>query len=267
MNTTQQHFTLPSTVRRERDGGREYLVAPVTLIVPGVLQGSRGALFYPEHEVAKNARAWNGMPLTVGHPYLNGHPVAANTPGITHIGTVRNAGMTGGKLTGEAWIDVDMTRRVHPRLFHAVERGETVEVSTGLYTRNDPAPVGATYRGRDYTHIARDHRPDHLAILTDQRGACNTDHGCGINNHWGNAVNRGCTMPIQEIDWQTGEIVTTNCGCSEEPSDTPLPVIPPPYGLSDDLFDDDPPAASTNPHDIMPTTEIDWATGEVVTGW
>jgi hypothetical protein len=31
--------------RRETLNGREYIVAPVTLIVPGVLNGSKGALY------------------------------------------------------------------------------------------------------------------------------------------------------------------------------------------------------------------------------
>lgn len=52
--------------------GREYLVAPLFLIVPGVLNGSKGALYYPGDEIAKNIGAWNGMPLTNGHPTMRG---------------------------------------------------------------------------------------------------------------------------------------------------------------------------------------------------
>jgi hypothetical protein len=48
--------------------GREWLVAPLTLIVPGVLNGSNGPLLYPREEVARDPQAWNGMPLVVYHP-------------------------------------------------------------------------------------------------------------------------------------------------------------------------------------------------------
>ena len=66
---------LSGQVRRKTVGGREYLVAPLSLIVPGVLNGSRGPLLYPEAEVRRDTSIWNGMPLTKGHPTRNGSPV------------------------------------------------------------------------------------------------------------------------------------------------------------------------------------------------
>ncbi|GAF79791.1 unnamed protein product, partial [marine sediment metagenome] len=51
---------------------RQHLVAPITLIVPGVLNGSQGALYYPPEEVKNSVAAWNYMPLVVYHPKLNG---------------------------------------------------------------------------------------------------------------------------------------------------------------------------------------------------
>jgi hypothetical protein len=44
-------------VRERRMGGRDYLVAPLSLIVPGVLNGSQGPLYYPEEEIARNLRS------------------------------------------------------------------------------------------------------------------------------------------------------------------------------------------------------------------
>jgi hypothetical protein len=65
-------------------------------------------------------------------------------------------------------------REVHRGLSAAIEAGHTVEVSTGLFfdhagTSDDGAVVGANFR------------PDHLAILPDQRGACSRAAGCGLS--------------------------------------------------------------------------------------
>src|SRR5258706_4550073 len=51
-------------VRRASYNGREYLVAPGVLIVPGVLPGSQGPLYYPPDEVGKDPGAWHDKPMT-----------------------------------------------------------------------------------------------------------------------------------------------------------------------------------------------------------
>jgi hypothetical protein len=59
-----------------------------------------------------------------------------------------------------------------------------------LFTDNETAPPGASHLGRPYNFVARNYRPDHLAILPDQRGACSIEDGCGLN------TNRlGCAAP------------------------------------------------------------------------
>ena len=73
-------------------------------------------------------------------------------------------------------------RRKRPALFADLAAGRKIELSTGLFTDNEPARPGATHNGRAYGHVARAHRPDHLAILPDRRGACSVDDGCGVNN-------------------------------------------------------------------------------------
>lgn len=182
------HITanLRGPVRRVRADGREYLVAPLTLIVPGVLNGSKGALYYPPDEVAADPSAWNGTPLVVYHPRSpDGAHLSAREPGILDeqgVGLVRKA-KTNGKLTAEGWFDVEATRRVDPSVLEALERGDKIELSTGLYTDNEPAPPGATdpRTGRPYDYIARKYRPDHVAVLPDQQGACSLRDGCGVN--------------------------------------------------------------------------------------
>lgn len=174
---------ISGTIRREEKFGRQFLIAPATLIVPGVLNGSQGALLYPESEVGRNVDAWNHTPLVYYHPTDNGENVSARSPEILDkyfIGYIFNA-TANGKLTAECWFDVNALRKVDPELYRKVESGKSVELSTGLFTRNDVAPKGATHNGREYQFIARDYRPDHVAILPDEQGACSIDDGCGVN--------------------------------------------------------------------------------------
>ena len=178
--------------RRVTRNGREYVVAPMTLIVPGVLNGSQGPLFYPEEEITKNAAAWNGMPLVVGHPYdSEGNPISARSPDILDaqgVGEVFNAivsrqfhGKSDTKLVAEGWFDVERTQKVDASILNSLEAGNLLELSTGLFTDNKPAPAGSVHNDRPYSFIASNYRPDHLAILMDSRGACSVADGCGVN--------------------------------------------------------------------------------------
>ncbi len=176
--------------RKEVLNGRRYLVAAATLIVPGVLNGSQGALYYPPDEVLKDPEIWNAVPLVVDHPTVDGTPVSARHPAVLNdcgIGFIFNAKGTDGALVAEAWFDADALRRADAKLPPAqrilprLERGLPIELSTGLRTRNDPAPAGAVYNGQPYDFIARDYGPDHVAVLPGKRGACSNADGCGVN--------------------------------------------------------------------------------------
>lgn len=192
METLSYNFT--SRPRREFQAGREYIVAPATLISPGILSGSLGPLYYPREELQKNPSAWNGMPITVYHPVDNdGIQLSAKHTGVWErqgIGVAKKA-KANGRLTAECWFDVVKTKSVDRRLgtnvLQMLERGERLELSTGLYTTNDPAPPGfLDHNGTPYEGlIAKNYRPDHVAILPDQKGACSIDNGCGVNNSFG----------------------------------------------------------------------------------
>jgi hypothetical protein len=174
--------------RRETLNGRKYVVAPLRLIVPGVLNGSRGPLFYPAEEIARDPGAWNGMPIVGYHPIVNGAHVSARDPAILEtqgLGYVFRA-KADGPLDGEGWFDEALTgnfdsrladeHKILPRLLG----GKLLELSTGLFTDNEPAPEGSVHNGKPYAFVARRHRPDHLAILPDQIGACSNADGCGV---------------------------------------------------------------------------------------
>ena len=188
METILLNAEVPTRVRRVVRNGRTYLVAPLTLIVPGVLAGNQGPLYYPADEVARNPSDWNGFPITVYHPTSNGAPVSALAPGVLErqgVGHLENTHVTSnGRLRAEGWFDVELTQRVDPRVLASLRARKPMEISTGLYTDNEPAQmVGNHYplhRGREYHYVARSYKPDHLAILPDQVGACSLNDGCGL---------------------------------------------------------------------------------------
>lgn len=179
--------TVTTKVRYETHNGRRYMIAPLTLIVRGVLSGSQGPLMYRLEDIAANHQAWDGKPLVSFHPIdpLNNAHLSANDEGVLSrqgIGVFRRPQITrDGKLKGEAWFDEERTRRVNKEIYNSLKAGRQLECSSGLYTTNVPAPLGSNHNGVPFTHYATNHIPDHVAILTDgQIGACSLQAGCGV---------------------------------------------------------------------------------------
>lgn len=165
--------------------GRKYLVAPMNLIVPGVLPGSKGPLYYPPQEIARTADAWNGVPLVLNHPKsLSGENISAYSDGVVAkhgLGFVTDSHVDSKqRLRATGWFDVERTGALAPDILSALQSGKPVELSTGLFTDNAEAPQGSNVNGRSYTHIAKNYRPDHVAILTHEVGACTIQDGCGV---------------------------------------------------------------------------------------
>lgn len=179
---------LSPSIRRVTRDGRKYLVADATLIVPGVLNGSRGRLYYPPDEVSRDLTQWDKTPMVAYHPQVNGQHVSVRTPGIIEasgLGFIERNRYED-KHKSELWFDEEYTgnydkklkpeHRIVPRLL----AGKPIELSTGLYTDNIQGR-GVSPDGREYDAVARNYRPDHLAILPDQVGACSVEAGCGVN--------------------------------------------------------------------------------------
>lgn len=171
---------ISKTYREETLNGRNYLVTPMTMIVPGVLVGSKGRLFYPPEEVGKDPTPWNGIPITYYHPTKNGKPVSAKEVDENDIIGVVKKSTTSNNLRAEAWIDKSKADLKDKRIVESIQNGTPMEISTGLYTDNFAAPAGSHWQGKKYDFIARNYRPDHLAILPDQKGACSVNDGCGL---------------------------------------------------------------------------------------
>lgn len=167
--------------RREYVNGRRFLVVPITSIVPGVLAGSQGPLYYAPKHIQNSVPLWDNVPIVRYHPLKAGKHVSAwDLEPHERIGFLRNSRYSG-KLTHEGWFDEELTKNLDERIYNALTSGSPMEMSTGLYTENRPAENGANYGGKSYMHYAENYQPDHLAILPDQTGACSVMDGCGIN--------------------------------------------------------------------------------------
>ena len=172
---------LPKSCRFDTLEGQDYTVVPMVILTEGVHSGSLGQLYYPEDELAKTPQVWNHKPVVVYHPSRDGVGVSACDPTIINsrkVGLMMNTRFEGGKLKSEAWIRKDRAAAVDDRIMTAIDEGEMMELSTGVFV--DVDDTEGTFKGEDYVGVARNYRPDHLALLPDQIGACSISDGAGF---------------------------------------------------------------------------------------
>jgi hypothetical protein len=173
------------TIREERHQGRTFIVVPVVMMVEGVHNGSAGPIFHSIEELGKIPGSWNGIPITIDHPQIEDTYVSANIPILIDtrtVGRVYNTYVEDDKLKAEAWIDVEQITQISPETLVQIREGQILEVSVGVFT-DDEEVENENWNGESYNAIARNHRPDHLALLPGGVGACSVDDGCGIRNN------------------------------------------------------------------------------------
>lgn len=167
------------SVERVHVGGKTYLVAPVSMLVPGVLNGE----LVPAEEASAFVSSWDGRPVTMGHPKDGeGQAISANDPDVLlqyQVGQVF-AAYFDDALRAEMWVDVDRAMVVEGgySLLQRLSSSSGTEVSTAYWRTLDETP--GSLLGVPYTGVARDLRPDHLAVLLDESGACSWEDGCGF---------------------------------------------------------------------------------------
>lgn len=176
--------------RYDQIGDKNYLVAPMVMLTEGVHEGSEGPLFYPGNEISKTPEVWNHKPVILYHPQAG---ISACDPVILsnrQVGLIMNT--RAGKITvsindekkkivalkAEAWLDEERMDKIDERISQAIEKNEMMELSTGLFTDNE-AEEGE-WNGTEYDTVARNYRPDHLALLPDLKGACSIEDGAGF---------------------------------------------------------------------------------------
>lgn len=185
MTESQNYISLVSNlvglVRNETLEGRPYLAVPMVMIKEGVLNGSDGPILYTSEELAKVPQVWNTKPVVVQHPTLNGKSLSACDPDVLEkyrVGMIMNTSWDGQRLKAEAWLEPSRLEAVDSRVLNAVQKGEMMEVSTGLFSEIEQKP--GVFKGRHYKGVVRNLRPDHLAILPDSIGACSIADGAGL---------------------------------------------------------------------------------------
>jgi len=154
--------------------GEDHLILNVVMIVEGVLNNA----LLPKNEFCKYVKAWDNRPVVIYHPMENGEHVSANSPDIiekVQVGYLFNTRCETNKLVSEAWININKLDQLD---YNNLLEQDQIEVSVGYYADGEVA--NGIFNNERYSEIHRNLRPDHLAILPDQIGACSIADGCGI---------------------------------------------------------------------------------------
>lgn len=197
--------------------GKSWLVVNGFPLVEGVLNGRLVTV----EEFGKYVEGWNGMPIVISHPKQNGGSARVPNCDVPVVGTFFNARVdNSNRLVGEFHLD-KMAMMNDPQgrmIVNTVLAGGQVEVSTGYYSASYPEP--GMWNGTQYTLVDRDLKPDHIALLTSQEGACSLKDGCGLNR---NMKQNSCERSQVQANIQDKTM----------PEDTADPIV---FGLTQ-LFD------------------------------
>jgi hypothetical protein len=170
-------------------------------------------------ELRASVPQWNGKPVTVGHPMSGNSPVSAvSSPDIYErsLGTVWNSRMEGDNLKASVYLHLQRTEQIAPQLLQALNSGRQIEISTGLFSRDQPS--SGRWNNEEYVAVVRNIQPDHLAVLLDQQGACSWADGCGLR---ANSKNPVPTVNINDMlhyfGYRKGETTMNNVQVLELP--------------------------------------------------
>lgn len=183
------------TIRREQLSGVDHIVVPVVMMVEGVHSGSHGPILHLAEELGRFPESWDGIPVTIGHPNVNGAYVSANSPDVLQdwaVGRIFNTRIDGSALRAEAWINEVDLERISEETLERLNNNDVIEVSVGIFS--DEEIASGVWNTEQYDAIARNHRPNHLALLPDEIGACSIEDGCGIR------VNKKGETKVEEKD-------------------------------------------------------------------
>lgn len=207
-------------VRKETLRNQSYTVYPVVALVEGVLHASTAR--HPELALAEEfgmfPEGWNGRPVLISHPKINGAYVSAAMPQLWEsevIGFLFNTHLDGDKLRSEVWVNDEWADSVQDQESIAYLRsGKPLEVSTGLFTQIQAAQ--GEFNGKRFSGIWRNVTPDHLAILPPGvKGACSVEDGCGIpriNSDTGvNSTVQGLDMSLNQSTPPQALNLAANC--------------------------------------------------------
>lgn len=218
-----------SAIRTSELMNQEHTVIPCICLTEGVLWPANAPS--PElalaEEFGRFPEGWNGRPIMLNHPKVDGEAVAANSPGVldnNSFGQMFNTELIDKKLHTEIWINNARVEELGDEFQDAVDRlksgDEIVEVSTGLFTMQEMSE--GEFDGETFGSIWRNIVPDHLAILPEGiKGACSVEDGCGaprLNNTGGKGELITRMVPVMNSamlrDLDAAPVVV-DCSCGD----------------------------------------------------
>lgn len=175
-NLLFQNFRVKGSMREEILDGRETLVLPCVMIKEGVWNGSEGPTLYTKEQLALSVPLWNNVPVIIQHPKDADSAGEPNVINKQEVGRCLHTVIENAKLKTELWLDKERLQNKAPDLSMRIMNGKMVEVSTGITANKTP---GGIWNGEAYEQEALNIRPDHLALLDGQVGACSIADGAG----------------------------------------------------------------------------------------
>lgn len=199
-----------AAIRRETRDGRAVIVVPSATLPDGVVMNR---IRYPAAAIEAGYRSLEGKPAPLGHPMLNGKFLSASDPRGMVRGFVgawnENLRREGGRVLLDKVIDVEFAKRAEggAAVLAAVEKGEPIHTSTGLY-----CTLTSLQNDADADFEAADLVFDHDAILIGEDGAATPEQGVGIFvNAKGEpsevlVVNSFLEDAERELDWAVKDV-------------------------------------------------------------
>ena len=167
-----------AAIRKERRNGRDVIIVPSATLPDDVVMNR---IRYPAAEIAKSFHTLNMKPAPLGHPSIDGAFVSASDPRGMVRGFVgawnENVRRENGRVYLDKVIDVEFANQTTggKAVIEAINKGEPIHTSTGLYAMMMPAQNDA-----DADSVATDIVFDHDAILLGEEGAATPAQGVGM---------------------------------------------------------------------------------------
>lgn len=168
--------------------GHEHLIIPVVMLIGDtVIQASNAPTpdYIPADVIESSlVTAWNGRPVTDGHPKRKNRAVSANDPEMLsayRMGVLFDTRFEDNKLKTNAWIDPERAKELGGDAQLAIDKltsGESIDVSVGVIVETEERS-GISPDGTKYGAVWVEMDGDHLAFLPSSEGACSRSMGCG----------------------------------------------------------------------------------------
>jgi hypothetical protein len=193
--------------RQEMRNGRAVMVVPSATLPDDIVMND---IRYPAAEIASSYATLNRTPAPLGHPTINGQFVSASDPEGINIGYVgawnENARRDGGRVFLDKVIDIEVANRSEggKRVLAAINAGDAVHTSTGLYCDLAPAAEGDGCKW-----VASNMTFDHDAILLGEQGAATPEQGVGmmVNGKQIEVINSAVDWADRDLDWAVTSVV------------------------------------------------------------